>query len=90
MTPPYETEKGFGTGLRSLLERKQNGDEPEVTVAVAEPVGHSTEQAHTVEVIVTGTVPELETARAELQAALEREHVAREEAHAACRAAAER
>ena len=93
MTPPYETEKGFGTGLRSLLERKQNGEETEVAavVTVAEPEARGHDQPpNTVEVIVTGTVPELETIRAELQAALEREHVAREEAHAACRAAAER
>jgi DNA repair exonuclease SbcCD ATPase subunit len=87
MAPAYETEKGFGTGLRSVLERKQNGDAevaavPDAIVVAARGVP--------VDVIVQGTVPELEVVRGELEAALEREQVLREETHAACRAVAER
>ena len=82
----HETEKGFGTGLRSKLERTQNGGsiEPEVVEPVAVVVSAP------VDVIVQGTVPELDAMRGELQAALEREQILREETHAACRAVAER
>jgi hypothetical protein len=90
LTPP-ETEHGFGTGLRSKLEQQQNGgvsaDAPaaESPATVAAPVASAS-----VDVIVQATVPELDNVRGELQAALEREHILRDEAHAACRAAAER
>jgi chromosome segregation ATPase len=85
---PPETEHGFGTGLRSKLERQQNGGTDAVVVvtesAPAAPVSAP------VDVIVQATVPELDNMRGELQAALEREHILRDEAHAACRAAADR
>jgi chromosome segregation ATPase len=84
LSPP-ETEHGFGTGLRSMLERKPNGGVEAVAVETS-PVPVSAP----VDVIVQATVPELDNVRGELQAALEREHILRDEAHAACRAAAER
>jgi len=86
MTPP-ETEHGFGTGLRSKLERQQNGG---VDAVVAEETPVAAAASAPVDVIVQATVPELDNVRGELQAALEREHILRDEAHAACRAAAER
>jgi chromosome segregation ATPase len=87
VTPP-ETERGFGTGLRSKLERQQNGGADELTLE--EPPAAAPAPPVAVDVIVQATVPELDNVRGELQAALEREHILRDEAHAACRAAAER
>jgi hypothetical protein len=74
MTPP-ETEHGFGTGLRSKLERQQNGDVPAVEVVAEED---SSPVSASVDVIVQATVPELDNVRGELQAALEREHILRD------------
>ena len=104
MTPDIET--GFGTGLRSLLQRKQNGDvapdasEPGQPEHVQEPEQQQAPQQHAgvplvatpviVEAFVPDLGPELEALRAELNAALTREVELREESHAACRAAAER
>jgi chromosome segregation ATPase len=85
---PPETEHGFGTGLRSKLERQQNGG-ADAVVVVIEPSPAAPVSAP-VDVIVQATVPELDHMRGELQAALEREHILRDEAHAACRAAADR
>ena len=49
----HETEKGFGTGLRSMLERRQNGvDEDTATVAVAEETAAPAPVSAPVEVIV--------------------------------------
>jgi len=75
VTPP-ETEKGFGTGLRAQLQRIQNGEgeqgaPPPPEQETVPPAAVST----AVDVIVQANVPELETMRGELQAALEREHV---------------
>src|SRR2546428_6025943 len=88
MSPP-ETEHCLGSGLRSKLERKQDGDVNQVVAEVVTEEVSSTVSAP-VDVIVQATVPELDNVRGELQAALEREHILRDEAHAACRAAAER
>ena len=102
MTPDIET--GFGTGLRSLLERKQNGDAQPATPAAAAPEPDLQEQQRAMQQATAGMVstpviveafvpdlgPELDALRTELDAALSREVELREEAHAACRAAAER
>src|SRR6185437_16815420 len=108
---PHETETGFGTGLRSLLERKgvQQAAVPEAVedevvlvddfapVPPPEVVEVELESEPVVdEPVVEGPPPAavvdeaFEALRAELAEAIERERTAREEAHVACRAAAER
>jgi len=61
----HETEKGFGSGLRSSIERKQNGGVPAaVLTPEAEPAPPPVSVP--VDVVVQGTVPELDNMRAEL------------------------
>ena len=113
MTPP-ETEKGFGSGLRSSIERKRNGETaavPEAAVAteaefdygfgLTEPTAEEPVVEEVAEVEPEPTPepvvelppdlgPELEVARAELDAAKEQLRAAREEQHEAARAVAEK
>ena len=108
MTPP-ETEKGFGTGLRSHIERTQAAEAlvtvTEDELAAAEVEVESTEAAELASVAVLELpadveaepsapdpelTAELEQARDEARAALERERVARDELQQSSQAVAER